>query len=273
MADYALFVVFCLGAIVGSFLNVVIYRLHTGRSTNGRSHCMSCARSLAWYELVPIVSYLALRGHCRACKAYIPVRYVLVEVLTGTLFALVFLAFRYDMPLLFLNVVAVSVLVVILVYDLRHTIIPDEAVAVLLAAAVGIAGYTAYYSGDATGTVTNVVLAAVIGAGFLGGLWLVSGGRWMGLGDAKLMFPLALMAGPFGALTTIVLAFWIGAGVSLTLMSIQWLAQKGTTHLALVPFTLTMKSEIPFAPFLILGFFCSYFFHGDLFTITQLLFG
>ena len=107
----------CFGVVIGSFLNVYIYRFHTGKSLAGHSHCLSCGRTLKWYELFPLISYLALRFRCRTCGCRIPARYFLVEALTGILFALtVTLTTNLSEVLLWWYIL--SVLVVITVYDL-----------------------------------------------------------------------------------------------------------------------------------------------------------
>src|SRR3989344_148921 len=80
----------CLGAIVGSYLNVLILRYNTGRSSQGRSSCMSCQKRLSWYELIPVLSYIVLRGRCRSCTSKISLQYPLVEGGLAVLFLLVY---------------------------------------------------------------------------------------------------------------------------------------------------------------------------------------
>jgi len=266
--DYFWYVAaFLFGAIIGSFLNVVIYRLHTGKSVNGHSHCLSCGTGLRWYELVPMLSYLVLRGHCRTCAAWIPVRYLLVELLTAGLFVLVWHIFNDSLVLLVLHAVLVSVLVVILVYDLRHMIIPDVMVVALTSVALVYLAY-GFFGGGMTGEEVVVHIISAAGAAlFFAAFWLVSGGRWMGLGDAKLALPLGMFLGVSGAFSMVVFSFWIGAVVSVILLLLQNVYQAGTTRLPFSSTPLRMKSEIPFAPFLILGFLLTYLFHVDIFTI------
>ena len=134
---------FILGLIIGRFLNVVIYRLNTARSLGGRSACMSCKSSLAWYELIPVFSYLGLQGRCKSCKTKISLQYPLVELASGLMFAALFLKlyqggeeiyFWLDPGFVISYIyyaTAFSVLLVIAVYDLRHKIIPDR-LAILL---------------------------------------------------------------------------------------------------------------------------------------------
>ncbi len=268
LAHYWYFTIFVLGTVIGSFLNVVIYRLHTGRSVNGRSHCMSCGETLQWYELFPVVSYLVLHARCRTCGAYIPLRYLTVELLTGLTFLLLFTLFAPNYIAFLFHAVLLSVLIVISVYDLRHTIIPDE-----LTTAVGGLAFVSlvleYVLMDhALGVFYNLV-SGISAGGFLFFLWYVSKGKWIGLGDAKLALPLGIIAGTSGALSMIVLSFWIGAALSVSLLLLGMLLKKGKTVLPFACAGLTMKSEVPFAPFLILGFLLAHLFHVDIFVITS----
>ncbi len=267
---YQYVLVTALGLVIGSFLNVYIYRFHTGRSLSGSSHCLSCARPLTWYELLPVFSYLALRGRCRTCGSYIPFRYVLVELLTAALFVLVYAIVQPSLMLL-LWFILVSLLVVILVYDLYHLIIPNE-----LVVAVGIVSVAMFFTAAPfTGIPAVLILhaAAALGAfAFYGGLWLVSGGRWIGLGDAKLAVPLAFLLGPWATFSFIVLSFWIGAGLSVLLLLLQRLLKRGQHRLSKFGVTITMKSEVPFAPFLIVAFLAVALYHVDVLVLFDHLY-
>jgi leader peptidase (prepilin peptidase) / N-methyltransferase len=257
-----------LGAIVGSFLNVVIYRLHTGRSLGGRSHCMSCGETLLWYELLPVVSYLSLRGRCNLCSSWIPIRYLIVEVLTALLFVLSWHVFGREPILLTLTLILMALLVVILVYDIRHTIIPNEFTLAVSTVALGVLSYEYWLTRD--GSLVLMHLATgVAAAGFFFMLWFISKGRWIGFGDVKLVFPLGVILGGSAGFSMIVFSFWIGAGIALMLLAFEHFAGKGTTRLHFFGTPLTMKSEIPFAPFLIAGFLLTYLFHADTFSIIS----
>src|SRR3989344_3694791 len=132
-----LIIFFVFGLIIGSFLNVVILRLHTQRSFfrsfGGRSACMSCQNKLIWYELIPGFSFLGLKGRCRNCKTKISIQYPLVELSTGLIFAMLFLKFQDTLFLLGPIFIIIylyyafmfSLLLVIAVYDLKHKIVPD----------------------------------------------------------------------------------------------------------------------------------------------------
>ncbi len=258
---------FALGGIIGSFLNVVIYRLHTNKSLSGRSHCLTCGVTLEWYDLFPLASYLVLRARCRRCGAVITPRYFLVELLTGLLFVGVVLTTPLLLPLLIMAAV-VSVLVVIVVYDYYHYIIPDVLVWWLLGLAALWLGYGWYQDGDTSQLLWSVG-AAGAGAGFFALLWVISKGRWLGLGDAKLALPLGLLVGPASVFSFIVISFWIGAAVSVAVIAWQYLRRRGQPHLRFLPQPLTIKSEVPFAPFLVCGFLVVYFWSLDVLRLVS----
>jgi leader peptidase (prepilin peptidase)/N-methyltransferase len=243
---------FVFGVVIGSFLNVCLYRFHTGKSLMGGSHCMSCASPLRWYDLFPLLSYLTLRGRCRQCSAYIPPRYFWVELLTGLLFGAVvmFVSNPLFWPLLFF---LMAVLVLVLVYDIMHMIIPHEFVYALCAVAIILVAYDFYLWFDAMSAL-YYLLAGLIAGGFFYTLWWYSAGRWLGLGDAKLAFPLGVMVGLEGVFSMIVLSFWIGTAIALSLLIYERYRKRGQLHLPFMQNRLTMKSEVPFAPFLISGF-------------------
>jgi leader peptidase (prepilin peptidase)/N-methyltransferase len=242
-------IAFGFGVIIGSFLNVYIYRFHTGKSLAGRSHCLSCGTGLRWYELFPLFSYLALRGRCRTCGCHITARYFWVELLTGVLFALA-LTVSLDIVTILLLWFILAVLVVITVYDLYHFIIPDKLTATLTIAVIVLSIYQLGFSEGMWERWWWGPFTALVGSSFFYLLWKVSAGKWLGFGDVKLAFPLGLLVGPVQVFSFVVLSFWIGAAVSLTLLAVAH-TTRGKAHLHLPGKVLTMKSEVPFAPFLI----------------------
>lgn len=264
-------VAFVFGTLIGSFLNVVLYRLHTGRSLHGRSHCMSCGKVLTWYELLPIFSYLVQGGRCRACHSRVPSRYLWVEVMTGTTFLLLWHEFSSDLMLLIFYTILFSILIVIVVYDIRHTIIPDELTALVGILALLFLGYEFSLTSDFMLTLSRIG-AGLVAAVFFWGLWYVSKGRWIGLGDAKLALPLGTIVGLSSIFSFVVLSFWIGALVSVLLLCMGALFQRGKTQLRFLSAPSTIKSEVPFAPFLVAGFLSVQLFHADIFDITYTLF-
>lgn len=234
------FFIFLFGAIVGSFLNVVIARMNTSLTLLGRSFCFSCKRALAWRELFPIASFFALGGKCRYCKSKISWQYPAVEILTGLVFTLVFWKVHYLFELLYIWIV-MSVLIVILVYDLKHKIIPDNF-------AYGFAGLAfvklLFDHAPLTDFLAGPLLAFPLAA-----LWFVSGGKWIGLGDAKLMLGLGWFLGLMQGIDAMLIAFWTGAVVGIFLIILSRVGGK---------YGWNLKSEVPFAPSLILGFFLSF---------------
>lgn len=254
-----------LGSVIGSFLNVVVLRYNTGRGFGGRSSCASCARTLRWFELIPILSFLAQKGRCTACGSKISWQYPLVEIVTAGLF----LASAYHAissgdftALHFVHLaLMVSVLVALSVYDIHHTILPNGMVAsfAVLAFAYAFAPYGVFPNPS----LVRVLIAGLIAAAPFALLWGISGGRWMGFGDAKLALGIGFALGAFGSISAIVWAFWVGAAVSIALMFYARFRLPGRAR------RFTMKSEVPFGPFLCVGFlivlFCSY----DILTLVD----
>lgn len=260
-------IAFVFGVIIGSFLNVYIYRLHTGKSLMGSSHCLSCGTDLKPYELVPLFSYLALLGRCRTCRSYIPHRYFLVELLTGLLFVGVALT-AIDVITMLHTLFIVSVLLVIAVYDIYHMIIPDELVTALLCGVISNQLYV-HITGVPLAVFWWNIFAALLGSLFFLLLWRVSKGTWIGFGDVKLIIPLGLSVGYAAVFSMMVLSFWIGAIVGVLIILIQKIRQMSQPHFKFLQAELTMKSAVPFAPFLILGYLAVIFFDIDVIALLS----
>ncbi|MFC1756921.1 prepilin peptidase [Patescibacteria group bacterium] len=238
------------GTAVGSFLNVVILRLNSGMSfVKGGSRCFSCQKPLKWHELIPIFSFLAQKRKCRGCGSKISWQYPAIEITTGLLFLLIFL--KFDSWLLAIGYwLITSLLVVIAVYDIRHFIIPNKIVWLFnLVAFLGI-----FYKGP---SFVGSILAGVLFFAFFAILWAVSRGKWMGFGDAKLALGLGWFLGPINTISAFLFSFWLGAIWGLILMVI--FRDK-----------YSIKSKIPFAPFLILGSLLAFFLDINLLTLFQL---
>ena len=240
-------ILFVFGLLIGSFLNVLGLRWGSSKGFGGRSFCVSCEKSLHWYELIPVISFVGLRGKCSRCKSKISWQYPLVELWTALIFATV--------PLLTIPVFCIYV--VITIYDIRHKIIPENLVysAIILSFV-----YRLFIGGALVDWLAGPIFFA-----FFALLWLLSRGRAMGFGDAKLGLSIGLLLGaPFG-LSAFALAFWIGAAVSLLMM----LFSKLGLSLFKRAKGLTMKSEIPFAPFLVLGAWLAFVFQFDLLHVKD----
>ncbi|MSU73654.1 prepilin peptidase [Candidatus Kaiserbacteria bacterium] len=265
------------GLIVGSFLNVIILR-HGIRSLGGRSGCMSCNVQLKWYDMVPVFSWALLGGRCRSCRGHISAQYPLVEGATGALFAtLGFLVSPTLSGLLWSGIALVAlyfcilaILICIAAYDMLHTIIPDEW-AYVFAALAFISQFLQPFPPDYG--LLWFFLAGPVAAAPLFALWLFSRGMWMGLGDAKLALGIGWLLGPLLGLFAVFGAFVIGAIVSVCVLLplpriIRALYTLGITSREKPAGGFTMKSEIPFGPFLILS--CIIIWFASLYGIDSL---
>lgn len=238
--------VFSFGAIIGSFLNVVILRFNTGDSfLKGNSKCFSCSKKLSWYELIPIFSFLVQKGRCRRCGSKISWQYPLVEIITGGLFLFVVFGGGNIFRIFYLWMLG-SLLLIMAVYDLRHQIIPNVFVYVF-----DILAFIALFE---TSDVFPNFLSGVFFFSFFALLWLISKGKWMGFGDAKLALGLGWLLGPSLTVSAFLFSFWLGAlfGVCLLLFNRS---------------KITIKSRVPFAPFLILGSVISFLVKIDIIKI------
>lgn len=248
-----------LGIIIGSFLNVVILRYNTGRGINGRSGCLSCGKNLTWLELVPVISFFVQKRRCVGCESKISWQYPLVELATSGVFVAIFfrqidLFFEnptnFFISFIFLAVIW-SILIVIFVYDLRHKIIPNGlaytfAILALIYTLINISISEWFLMPYVLDVFAGIIFFIPF---FL--LWFVSGGRWIGLGDGKLALGIGWLLGFVTGISSIFVAFWIGALFSVLLLLITRLKKMGHN--------ITMKSEVPFAPFLIIGTLIGFF--------------
>lgn len=270
--DLIMFVfIFCLGAIVGSFLNVVSLRFNTGRSfVSGRSGCFSCGRQIRWYENIPIVSFVLLGGRCAGCKSKISWQYPLAELATASIFLLGFLKFQpllnislFSFIFAFVSFIFTSMfLILIFIYDLRHKIIPNEFVYPFIL----LTGVSMFVSGGYFNvpSLLQVLAGPLLSLPFFF-LWVVSSGRWIGFADGKLAIGIGWWLGLVSGISAITLAFWMGAVWAIVLLILQ------KTNLFNFHQGITIKSEVPFGPFLISAFFIATFVHLDFFRFEGLL--
>lgn len=234
-------ILFVLGAVIGSFLNVVIYRLPRQQSlaTPG-SHCPRCERPVKWYDNIPLISYALLRGQCRNCGQPITMRYPAVELLTAVLWTLAGVEFGMTWSLL-PALLFLSSLVAIFYIDLDHYIILN--VIVLPVAVIGL-GANIAISPDRW---LEYLAAGLMSATFFFIVAVLKPGG-MGMGDVKLAGMLGFFLGR-AVLTGLFLGFLIGAVTGVALMAA---GIKGR------------KSRIPFGPFLAIGAVIALFFGNDL---------
>ncbi|MFC1652076.1 prepilin peptidase, partial [Patescibacteria group bacterium] len=199
---------FVLGLIVGSFLNVVIFRFKKKESiVKKRSHCPNCKKKLRVWDLFPVLSFLFLKGKCRYCKKPISIQYPLVELATAILFAALYWKFDLNIILLYFLVVSCS-LILIFVIDLKHFIVPDR----LIIPGIFLAFFVSYLILDFT--LVSLGLGVLIGGGFFLILVLVSKGKAMGMGDVKLGILAGLIIGFPQIILTLFFAFVFGGIIS-----------------------------------------------------------
>lgn len=300
---------FIFGSIIGSFLNVVIYRYNTNlKIHNGRSKCFSCGRQLDKRDLVPVLSYIFYRGRCRTCRSKISIQYPLVELITGSMFALItyfyfvnggvfignnifdrstVLQTLLQMPIIkylfyFFDLSILSLLICIFVYDFKHKIIPDLLVYVGATLAFMKMVIALIIFKPETLTIASGLLSGPLVALPFALFFIVSGGRWMGFGDAKLALILGWGLGTAYGFTAVMYSFWIGAIVILGLtlikemmdafstpnnalgLRIKFLHNKKLQYFANRLPSFKFRTEIPFGPFMIIAFYMIYFIGKNL---------
>ncbi len=229
-----------LGAVLASFVGVIVERINTGATwANDRSRCDACARTLTIRDLLPVLSWLVARGMCRTCGARIPVRHAIVEAVTALAFVSAYSVVGLSAPLL-LMCAGLLVLLFIVLYDIRHTIVSMRAVLIFTVLAFS---YRLFITPELIGL--SMLVAGCAGSVFLL-FHLISRGRAMGLGDAPVVLGLSLLVGPLAVLPGVLFSFWIGAIY-------------GIGVLVTTPRGHRMGIEVPFVPFLALGFLLAYF--------------
>ncbi len=257
--------IFCLGCIIGSFLNVVIYRFNSGKTLGGRSMCMTCSKTLSWYELIPVISFLFQKGKCNTCATKISHQYPIVEFITGAVFTavayhfspLLSYAFNQYVLLVTLYTMMFSLLIVISVYDMRHKIIPDMLVFVF-----GIFAFSSMFINQGIGSSMFIqptflsLISGVVYALPFALISLVSRQRLMGFGDSKMILGIGWMLGLMQGGAAIMLAFWIGTLASLAVMFIG-------RH------KVSMNTEVPFGPFLAISAFLVFIFNINIFDLAS----
>ena len=230
-----------LGALLASFVGVIAERAYTGQSwKRGRSRCNSCRRDLNAHDLVPVLSWIWYRGRCRQCGAKVPWQYPLTELALGTLFALSYIRFGLSLQLVLLLTILLT-LGFIVIYDLRHTVVPAASSNLLILLCAVFAAVAAP-SSHALGVI--LIEAAFIGFFFLA-FYVFSRGRAMGLGDTPVAFALSLLVGT-QAVSGVLFSFWIGAVIGILILVFR----RGGPRMGI---------EVPFVPFLAAGFLLALF--------------
>lgn len=227
---------FLYGISIGSFLNVCIYRMPLNESVvTGSSHCVKCNKKIKYYDLIPLLSYILLKGRCRFCDKKISIRYPIIELVNGILYLIVFSRFGLSMDLIFYSLLS-SILLAISVIDYEHKIIPNRLV--FVAFILGVIYHI--FFGGLSGLISSVIgffavsillyLIAIVSKGGMGG------------GDIKMMAAFGFCLG----WQLIVLSLIVGSLIG-SILAIYLLVFKNYTG----------KTQVPFGPFLASGIFIS----------------
>lgn len=233
-----------LGLVFGSFIAAFSWRYPKGKSIiYGRSFCPKCKKTIRWFDNLPIISFIILRGKCRECKKPISWRYFLIEFISGLGFLFIYTNYGYDLLLTFYLLVIFLILILIFVVDLENKIIPDP----FIFTGIAISFLTFIF-------IDSHTLLLRFFAGFLTALILLSihlltKGRGMGLGDVKFAVLGGLFIGFKMCLVWLLVAFLTGGLVGIILILLK---RAG------------LKDEIPFGPFLVISL-CLTFVFGDIF--------
>lgn len=224
--------IFILGLLLGSFFNVCIYRIPKGESIAfPPSHCTSCDSRIKWYDLIPVISYIILRGRCRHCKEKISIRYPIVELTTGLLFLAVYLEYGISAETA-KYIVFTSLLIIIGMIDFDTTDVYDSTIIIGIIAGLAFTAAAYFLKSDVTG----LILGALFGGGIIAVIIILTKG--MGWGDAEICFLCGLFLGFKLTIVMMFLSFVIG----------------GVTGIILLVLKLkTRKDYIPFGPFVALA--------------------
>ncbi len=256
---------FIFGLAIGSFLNVLIDRLPNFEGISGRSHCDHCSHKLSYLDLIPVFSFLVLKGRCRYCKKKISPMYPIVEILTAVMFVVAWVylpigeslsnpvqkGIEHLVRIAYLGIIAC--LIVIIFTDLKYQIIPDSlqiAFFVFSLFAIGKDVSPLFF--------VNRVLAALLVMTPILLLHLLTHGRGMGFGDVKLAFTIGFLLGIKSGLISLYLAFISGALVGLIMILFK---------------QVKLKSKIAFGPFLALGTAMMLFYGEKVIVFVNRIYG
>lgn len=236
-------IIFLFGLVVGSFLNVVIDRVPRGENIVWKpSHCDHCKKPLRWYELIPVISFLFLRGRCARCKKRLSYQYPVIELICGMSFVYLY-SLSSDLTGMISLIFLFCLFLVLFVIDLKEQILPDELLIMLLLFCI-----IYMIRLPQAERIIHLLSGLGAGSGFLF-LWLVTRGRGLGFGDVKLSVLLGVLLGYPDIIIALYAAFLTGALVGVILI----LHKKAK-----------MRSRIAFGPFLIFGTFIAYRWGGSL---------
>ncbi len=252
---YAVLII--LGLCFGSFVNALVWRLHQQdlpkkkraasdaelSIAKGRSMCTHCKHTLAWYDLVPVLSWTLLMGRCRYCRKPIGLQYPLVELLTAIIFVLSYAFWSYDLNsaaglgMLILWLAATVGFVALTVYDLRWMLLPNRIVFPLIGLGIFVSLLRAIQADSIAGSLLGALGGLAVAGGIFYVVFQVSNGTWIGGGDVKLGFAIGLfLGGPVLAFLMLFIASLLGLSVAMP---------------GIVLKRSKLNAKLPFGPFLI----------------------
>ncbi|MFO0743773.1 MAG: prepilin peptidase [Candidatus Paceibacterota bacterium] len=269
--------IFFFGAAVGSFVNVIVDRLYVKSFISGRSTCHSCSKNLSWYEMIPVLSFLFLKGKCRKCDTKIGPRHLWVEISAGIIGVLTYnlLLFSYfniyspnynlaiGISFALFYVLLFILLFSIFLYDLKHKIVPLGFSILLFVIGLAFEVYRIYNVSFFYGSMHSTLFWLDLFSGVLVALpflfiYLFSKGKAVGFGDVLLFLSAGYLLGFIFGVSVFLLSIWIGAITSLLLIY-------------LMPHKFNRKSTIPFAPFIIVAVILVIFLHIDVLGLSLIL--
>ncbi len=243
---------FVLGAIFGSFLNCLIYRINEEKTVLGRSFCTNCNTTLRFFDLVPIFSYIFLLGRCRYCKSKFSIEHVLVEFILGTLFAFGYWFFFMSSFWIFGNLIfsyifyllLLLLLSFIFIYDLKYYLIVDVVAyfGIFVSLIFNIFIHKDFY---------EMLYGLILGLCFFGLQYLISRGRWLGSGDIILGCFMGVLLGLKISIVALFLTYFLGAIISILLLLLK---------------IKDRSSKIPLGPFISLAMLISFLWGQSIFN-------
>lgn len=235
------------GLIIGSFLNVCIYRIPKQESiVLPRSHCLNCNSSLKYYDLIPVFSFFLNKGKCRYCSIEISRQYPLIESINAFMYIIVFHKFGLSLNFLFYSIIF-SILIVVTLIDLKHMIIPDGLIITILVVTI-IHKALLYAIYKTSPGLIDSSLGLILSSTFFVLIIIISKGG-MGGGDLKLIGSLGFILGTINVFLTIFISFILGSIISIFL---------------LVTKIKDIKDPIPFGPFIVIAFIVTIFWGQEL---------
>jgi len=213
------------GLVLGSFLNVCIYRLPVGGSiVRPRSRCPRCEEQIRWYDNLPVISWFILRGRCRSCSSPISWRYPVIEALTGATLVVLWRWYGADAAFGIAAMFALSLLVLFFT-DYDHQLLPDAITLTGFGVGLAVAWFNPFLEGGGWERIWTAFAGAALGSGLLWGVGAlyrkIRGVDAMGMGDVKMMAMVGAFTGPAGVLFTIFAASLVGALIGILLIPLR----------------------------------------------------